>query len=65
MSTPILYRQLADHYLSAIQAGTLACGERMPSVRKLMQLHHISLSTALQMCRYLEAQGWLEARFQA
>ncbi len=62
MSTPILYRQLADHYLSAIQAGTLACGERMPSVRKLMQLHHISLSTALQMCRYLEAQGWLEAR---
>ena len=60
MST--LYRQLADHYLSAIRCGTLACGDRVPSVRKLMQLHGVSLSTALQMCRWLEAEGWLEAR---
>ncbi|MFZ6673232.1 PLP-dependent aminotransferase family protein [Undibacterium sp. Rencai35W] len=57
-----LYRRLAAHYLSAIKAGTLATGERMPSVRKLMQLHDVSLSTALQMCRQLETEGWLEAR---
>ncbi|MET3115958.1 DNA-binding transcriptional MocR family regulator [Undibacterium sp. GrIS 1.8] len=57
-----LYRRLAAHYLSAIKAGTLAIGDRMPSVRKLMQLHTVSLSTALQMCRQLETEGWLEAR---
>lgn len=62
MSHPVLYRQLADYYLSAIRSGTLSTGEKMPSVRKLMQQHSVSLSTALQMCRYLEAEGWLEAR---
>jgi len=57
-----LYRQLAEHYRSAIQAGSLAEGDRMPSVRALMRTHEVSLSTALQMCRQLEDEGWLEAR---
>lgn len=57
-----LYRQLADHYRLAIEAGTLAPGDRMPSVRTLMERHRVSLSTALQTCRHLEAQGMLEAR---
>ena len=62
MQAPTLYRKIAEHYLSAIRHGTLTIGDRMPSVRKIMQLHEVSLSTALQMCRYLEAEGWLEAR---
>lgn len=62
MSTPPLYRRWANHYLHAIQSGALSPGERMPSVRKLMQTHGISLSTALQVCRVLEEDGWLEAR---
>jgi DNA-binding transcriptional MocR family regulator len=57
-----LYRRLAAHYLDAMQAGTLAAGDRFPSVRRLMSTHEVSLSTALQTCRYLEDQGWLEAR---
>lgn len=57
-----LYRQLADHYLGAIKAGTLPRGERMPSVRSMMRLHQVSLSTALQTCRVLESEGWVEAR---
>lgn len=57
-----IYRRLAEHYLSAIQAGTLAAGDRMPSVRDLMRQHHVSLSTALQALRHLEEGGWLEAR---
>ena len=57
-----LYRQLAGHYRQAIEAGTLAPGERMPSVRTLMDRHRVSLSTALHACRHLEAQGMLEAR---
>lgn len=61
-TTPPLYRQLAGHYRGAIEAGTLRPGERMPSLRSLMRLHDISLSTALQLCRTLESDGWAEAR---
>lgn len=62
MDSQPLYRKLADHYLGAIKAGTLAKGERMPSVRAMMRLHDVSLSTALQTCRQLESEGWIEAR---
>ncbi|SDD28096.1 transcriptional regulator, GntR family [Cupriavidus sp. YR651] len=57
-----LYQQVAGHYRQAIAAGTLAPGDRMPSVRALMGLHGVSLSTALQACRELESAGVLEAR---
>ncbi|QBY52500.1 PLP-dependent aminotransferase family protein [Cupriavidus oxalaticus] len=63
-STP-LYRQVAGHYRRAIEAGTLTAGDRMPSVRALMGLHGVSLSTALQACRQLESDGLLEARPRA
>lgn len=57
-----LYRRLADHYREAIETGTLIQGDRFPSVRTLMARHTVSLSTALQLCRQLESDGWLEAR---
>ncbi|MDQ7989834.1 MAG: PLP-dependent aminotransferase family protein [Candidatus Dactylopiibacterium sp.] len=59
---PLLYLQLAEHYLGAIGSGALKPGDRMPSVRALTRLHQVSLSTALQACRHLEEKGWLEAR---
>ncbi|MGH8808520.1 MAG: PLP-dependent aminotransferase family protein, partial [Noviherbaspirillum sp.] len=62
MDSQPLYRRLADHYLGAIKAGALAQGERIPSVRAMMRLHDVSLSTALQTCRQLEREGWIEAR---
>jgi DNA-binding transcriptional MocR family regulator len=62
MDTGPLYRQLAAHYREAITSGALAPGDRLPSVRALMQRHEVSLSTALQACRQLETDGWLEAR---
>ncbi|HEX6735960.1 MAG TPA: PLP-dependent aminotransferase family protein [Azonexus sp.] len=62
MSTLPLYRRLADHYRGAIETGTLAPGDRFPSVRALVERHGVSLSTALQLCRQLESDGWLEAR---
>jgi DNA-binding transcriptional MocR family regulator len=62
MEPPPLYRQLSTHYLDAIRAGSLRPGDRLPSLRGLMRLHGISLSTALQLCRTMEAEGWLEAR---
>lgn len=57
-----LYRALAGQYRSAIESGALRPGERFPSVRTLMGRHGVSLSTALQVCRSLESEGWLEAR---
>lgn len=62
MDVQPLYRKLADYYRSAITAGSLAQGERMPSVRAMMRLHGVSLSTALQTCRQLESEGWVESR---
>ncbi len=57
-----LYRQLAAHYQGAMSQGALAVGTRMPSVRELMSRHQVSLSTALQALRHLEAEGCVEAR---
>lgn len=62
MDSQPLYRKLADHYLGAIKAGSLTQGARMPSVRSMMRAHGVSLSTALQTCRQLESDGWIEAR---
>jgi DNA-binding transcriptional MocR family regulator len=62
---PLLYQQIAQHYQGAIASGALAPGDRMPSVRNLTRLHSVSLSTALQACRFLEDKGWLEARPRA
>jgi DNA-binding transcriptional MocR family regulator len=60
--TAPLYQRLATHYRSAIDAGSLMPGDRMPSLRVLMRQHDVSLSTALQLSRHLENEGWLEAR---
>ena len=57
-----LYRQLAAHYVDAIHTGSLKQGDKLPSLRSLMRLHDISLSTALQLCRTMESDGWVEAR---
>lgn len=62
MESAPLYRQLAAHYLGAIRAGTLRPGDKLPSLRELMRLHGISLSTALQLCRAMESEGFVEAR---
>jgi DNA-binding transcriptional MocR family regulator len=62
MDSPPLYRQLAARYLDAIRAGSLKPGDKLPSLRSLMRQHGISLSTALQLCRALESEGWVEAR---
>ena len=57
-----LYQRLAADYAHAMAMGALQVGERMPSVREVMRRHTVSLSTALQMLRHLEAAGHLEAR---
>lgn len=57
-----LYERLAEHYRRVIAAGTLAPGERMPSMRAFMSQHRVSLSTAIQTYRQLERAGFLLAK---
>ncbi|MGI4814155.1 MAG: PLP-dependent aminotransferase family protein [Janthinobacterium lividum] len=57
-----LYARLAEHYRRVIGAGTLAAGDRMPSVRAFMNQHRVSLATALQTFRQLEDAGLLVAK---
>lgn len=57
-----LYRQVAAHWIRIMQQGTLPAGARLPSVRQLCEQHGISLTTSVAVFRWLEQQGWVEAR---
>ena len=57
-----LYERIATHFEQAIAQQALGVGARMPSVREIRRLHHVSHSTALQVLRVLEARGLIEAR---
>jgi DNA-binding transcriptional MocR family regulator len=61
-SQTVLYLQIADRMAGSIRAGTLARGERLPSVRMLARQQGVSLSTAVQAYRTLEDTRLIEAR---
>jgi len=57
-----IYARLARELADAMRSGRIAAGERLPSLRAQCLRHGISLSTALQAYRRLEADGLIEAR---
>lgn len=57
-----LYQRLADELAAAIRRGAYRAGERLPSLRRFSRQHDVSLSTALQVYRSLEAALLLESR---
>lgn len=63
--TTFRYQQIAEQLRSAIEAGTLLAGAKMPSVRVLAKEHGVSVLTALQALRQLEQEGVIEARPQS
>ncbi|GJH08452.1 PLP-dependent aminotransferase family protein [Caballeronia novacaledonica] len=56
------YQLIAEHYVKAIASGSLGEGARMPSLRDIMTLHRVSISTAVEACRVLEKLGHVEAK---
>ena len=56
-----LYRQIADQTAAAIAAGTLAPGERLPTVRDLADRLEITRLTVHKGYRELQGQGLVEA----
>jgi DNA-binding transcriptional MocR family regulator len=56
------YAAIASRFARAIEQGTLAPGERLPSVRRLRMDEGVSASTVLQALAQLETSGLIEAR---
>lgn len=60
-----LYEQVANRIEHLIRSGTLAPGERIPSVRGLSGQLSVSISTVLEAYRVLEDRRLVEARPQS
>ncbi len=56
------YEAIARRFAKAIHDGTLAPGERLPSVRRMRVDEGVSASTVLQALANLESAGLIEAR---
>jgi DNA-binding transcriptional MocR family regulator len=62
-STPVpQYRRIADTLRQSLRSGALRPGDRMISVRRLAEREQVSLPTALEALRCLEADGLIVAR---
>lgn len=60
-----LHERVAEHVRGLIADGSVAPGERVPSLRSLRQRFGVSLSTATRAYDSLERHGWIEARPQS
>lgn len=56
------YRRIAEMLRLTLASGALRPGDRMISARKLAEREHVSLPTALEALRCLEAEGLIVAR---
>lgn len=61
-SADILYLRIAESLAVPIRAGTMARGERIPSVREMASSRGVSVGTVLQAYRTLEDAHLIEAR---
>lgn len=60
-----LYRELADQFSADINAGTLAAGAKMPSIRHVSQQRQLSINTVQKSYELLEAQGYIVVKAQS
>ncbi len=60
--TPPRYVEIARRYAKAIEDGTYAAGDRLPSIRFIRRDERVSASTAIQALAQLESVGVIEAR---
>jgi len=60
-----LYRQLAEQFSADINAGTLATGAKMPSIRHVSKQRQLSINTVQKSYELLEAQGYIIVKAQS
>jgi len=56
------YRQIEQHLMQQIAAGTLGPGSRLPSLRHVSRRSRVAVSTVLQAYAELERKGVIESR---
>ena len=59
---PPLYLQIAEQLAQLIRNGTLARGEKLPSVRELARQHGVAQTTVVQAYHWLEDARLIRAR---
>jgi DNA-binding transcriptional MocR family regulator len=59
------YKAIVEQIVTDIRENKLSSGQRMPSLRKLASQYEVSMTTALNSYRSLEASGWVVARPQS
>ncbi|RVU86527.1 PLP-dependent aminotransferase family protein [Leucothrix sargassi] len=59
------YKAIVEQLVEDIQQDKLSYGQRMPSLRNLAAQFGVSMTTALNSYRSLEAMGWVIARPQS
>lgn len=59
------YQLLAQQLMQKIQAGEIAAGQRLPSLRQFAQQQKISLNTAKSCYELLEAQGLIYVKVKS
>jgi len=57
-----LYDKVAKELRENIHAGLFVAGDKLPSIRKLVALHNVSISTVQMAYQQLEMEGLIEAR---
>ncbi|MCP4325599.1 MAG: PLP-dependent aminotransferase family protein, partial [Alteromonadales bacterium] len=57
-----LYEKVANELRGNIHAGLFVEGDKLPSIRKLVALHSVSISTVQMAYQQLEMEGLIEAR---
>ncbi|RTY57718.1 PLP-dependent aminotransferase family protein [Pantoea sp. YU22] len=62
LPSPPHYRRIAEMLRLTLVSGALRPGDRIISARKLAEREQVSLPTALEALRYLEAEGLIIAR---
>jgi len=60
-STP-KYQQIIDSVINAIDKGKLALGDRIPSLNRMMQEHHLSQDTVLSAYNHLKSTGIISSQ---
>jgi GntR family transcriptional regulator len=55
-----VYRQIMDHVMAGVAAGTLATGDQLPTVRQLAVDLEINPNTVVRAYKELEIRGLLE-----
>jgi DNA-binding transcriptional MocR family regulator len=57
-----LYGRIVESFREQVRRGALRPGDRAHSLRRIRRQHRVSMATAIQAYRWLEARGHLEAR---